>query len=150
MPVAAATSTRIADTDAEIAACFQVMHQLRPELTPDGFLERVRSQQRDGYRLAYVEAGGRPVAVAGFRILETLVSGRFLNVDDLVTLDTERSKGHGALLLAWLLARAQAQECQGLELDSGVQRKDAHRFYEREGLKVYAYHFQIPVPKPTG
>jgi hypothetical protein len=30
-----------------------------------------------------------------------------------------------------------------------VQRKDAHRFYEREGLKVCAYHFEIPVGKPA-
>jgi GNAT superfamily N-acetyltransferase len=142
-------SIRLASSDREIAACFPVMHQLRPHLTPDDFLARVRSQQSTGYRLAYVEADGCPVAVAGFRMLETLVSGRFLNVDDLVTLDTERSKGHGARLLRWLLGQAWAEGCQGLELDSGVQRKDAHRFYEREGLKVCAYHFQIPVVEPS-
>ncbi len=142
-------SIRFANSDEEITACFPVMHQLRPHLTTDGFLARVRSQEPGGYRLAYVEANGRPVAVAGFRILETLVSGRFLNVDDLVTLDTERSKGHGAQLLRWLLDQAQVEGCRGLELDSGVQRKDAHRFYEREGLKVRAYHFQISLGEPA-
>jgi GNAT superfamily N-acetyltransferase len=135
----------LATSDEQIAACFPVMHQLRPHLTPHGFLARVRLQERAGYRLAYVEADGRPVAVAGFRVLETLVSGRFLNVDDLVTLDAERSKGHGAKLLEWLLRQARAEGCQGLELDSGVQRTDAHRFYERVGLKICAYHFEIPV-----
>lgn len=142
-------SIHFASSDDEIDACFPVIHQLRPHLTPDGFRTRVRSQERAGYRLAYVVASGRPVAVAGFRVLETLVSGRFLNVDDLVTLDTERSKGHGAQLLRWLLDRAKAEGCQGLELDSGVQRKDAHRFYEREGLRVCAYHFETPVAKPA-
>jgi GNAT superfamily N-acetyltransferase len=83
------------------------------------------------------------------RILEPLVSGGFLNVDDLVTLDSERSKGHGARLLKWLIGQAQAEGCQGLELDSGVERKDAHRFYEREGLKICAYHFEISVDKGT-
>lgn len=136
---------RLASSDQEIAACFPVMHQLRPHLTPDAFLARVRSQERAGYRLAYLEVDGRPVAVAGFRVLESLVSGRFLNVDDLVTLDSERSKGHGAELLQWLLDRARTEGCQGLELDSGVQRKDAHRFYEREGLEIRSYHFEIPV-----
>ncbi len=140
---------RFANADQEVDACFPVMHQLRPHLTPEGFLAKVRSQEPGGYRLAYVESNGRPVAVAGFRVLNTLVSGRFLNVEDLVTLDTERSKGHGARLLKWLLGQAQAEGCQGLELDSGVQRKDAHRFYEREGLKVCAYHFEIPVDKPA-
>lgn len=136
---------RLASSDQEIAACFPVMHQLRPHLTPDAFLARVRSQEQAGYRLAYLEVDGRPVAVAGFRISESLASGRFLNVDDLVTLDAERSKGHGAQLLQWLLEYARTDGCQGLELDSGVQRKDAHRFYEREGLKIRSYHFEVGV-----
>ena len=142
-------TVRLAESDQEIAACFPVMHQLRPHLAAAWFLSRVRSQEQAGYRLAYVEANGRPVAVAGFRILETLVSGRFLNVEDLVTLDTERSKGHGAELLRWLVRRGEAESCEHLELDSGVQREDAHRFYEREGLRVLAYHFETPVGKPA-
>lgn len=133
----------LASSDQEIAACFPVMHQLRPHLTPDAFLARVRSQQPAGYRLAYLEVAGRPVAVAGFRVSESLVSGRFLYVDDLVTLDAERSKGHGAQLLEWLLDQARAEGCQELELDSGIQRKDAHRFYQREGLTIRSYHFEI-------
>lgn len=143
-------TVRLASSDQEIAACFPVMRQLRPHLTADAFLSRVRSQARAGYRLARLEVDGRPVAVAGFRIVETLVSGRILNVDDLVTLDGERSKGHGAALLRWLLRRAEAESCERLELDSGVHRKDAHRFYEREGLRVRAYHFEIPVGRPAG
>jgi len=134
---------RLASSDAEIAACFPVMHQLRPHLAAGEFLARVRAQEAGGYRLAYVEAGGRPVAVAGFRTLENLVSGRILYVDDLVTLDTERSQGHGARLLGWLVERARAEGCRRLELDSGVQRKDAHRFYQREGLALTAHHFEI-------
>jgi hypothetical protein len=30
-----------------------------------------------------------------------------------------------------------------LDLDSGVERRDAHRFYLREGLEVAAYHFVV-------
>lgn len=142
-------SIRLAESDQDIAACFPVMHQLRTHLTSDTFLSRVRSQQKVGYLLAYVEAGGRPVAVAGFRILETLGSGRFLNVDDLVTLDTERSQGHGARLLKWLIDWAEAESCQRLELDSAMRRKDAHRFYEREGMVTSAYRFAISVGEPS-
>jgi hypothetical protein len=47
----------LASSDEEIAACFPVMHQLRPHLTPGGFLTRVRSQERAGYRLASVFTG---------------------------------------------------------------------------------------------
>ncbi len=143
-------SIRLAETDGEIAACFPVMQQLRLHLNAETFVARVRSQERAGYRLAWVEAEGRPVAVAGFRILEMLATGRFLYVDDLVTLESTRSRGHGATLLRWLLQRAAAEDCVSLQLDSGVQRKDAHRFYEREGLRIVSYHFDRPIPpRPT-
>lgn len=141
---------KLANTDEEIAACFPVMHQLRPHLTRESFLLRVRSQEAAGYLLAYVESETGPVAVAGFRILETLGSGRFLNVDDLVTLESERSKGHGASLLRWLVRWAEAESCGRLELDSALRRKDAHRFYEREGMAASAYRFAITLAnQPT-
>ena len=28
-----------------------------------------------------------------------------------------------------------------MHLDSGIQRKDAHRFYEREGMSLASVHF---------
>jgi hypothetical protein len=37
-----------------------------------------------------------------------------------------------------------------VHLDSGVQRKDAHRFYEREGMKLASFHFsQVIAPDPS-
>ena len=33
------------------------------------------------------------------------------------------------------------QGCARLRLDSGLQRLDAHRFYEANGLKKSCYHF---------
>lgn len=135
---------RIATTDAEIAACFPVMRELRPHV-PDAaaFITRVRDQGRTRYRLAYLEDDGRPVAAAGYRIGESLSWGRFLYVDDLVTLASERSKGHGATLLAWLRDEAIREGCAELHLDSGVQRKDAHRFYDREGLTFTGRHYAV-------
>jgi GNAT superfamily N-acetyltransferase len=132
---------RIIECDADLAACFPVLAQLRPHLDLDSFLARVRSQKADGYRLAALEADGQVVAVAGFRLLERLVDGRFLYVDDLVTDEEHRSHGHGAALLRWLRDYAGANSCASLQLDSGVVRKDAHRFYEREGMERSSYHF---------
>ena len=53
--------------------------------------------------------GGRVVAVAGYRVSTNLFCGRHLYVDDLVTAEAERSKGHGKALLAWLRAQAVAE-----------------------------------------
>jgi predicted GNAT superfamily acetyltransferase len=133
----------LATTDAEISACFPVMHELRPHLVASEFVARVRRQQRDGYQVAAHSGAAGPVAVAGFRLSETLAWGRFLYVDDLVTLASERSRGHGARLLDWLCEHARRNGCAQLHLDSGVQRLDAHRFYRRQGLAITGHHFQI-------
>ncbi len=143
---------RIASTDTEIAACYPVMRELRPHIiAPAQFLSRVRSQEAAGYRLACGQVSDAPVAVAGFRVLENLAWGRFLYVDDLVTLPAYRSQGYGTRMLAWLREYAKMQGCQQLHLDSGMQRKDAHRFYEREGMIKAGFHFsEIITPDVIG
>lgn len=137
-----ASGISLASTDAEIAACFPVMHELRPQLVASEFIARVRRQQRDDYQLVQRSGAAGPVAVAGFRLSETLAWGRYLYVDDLATLASERSRGHGARLLDWLSDHARRSGCAQLHLDSGVQRQGAHRFYLREGLSITSHHFQ--------
>lgn len=132
---------QIASTDDEIMACFPVMAELRPHVDETEFLHRIQSQERAGYRLLFALNEGAVAAVAGFRIGENLAWGRFLYVDDLVTSEQQRSKSFGAALLSWLREHARQEGCEQLHLDSGLQRKDAHRFYEREGVLISSYHF---------
>lgn len=131
----------LAQSDADIARCFTVMAQLRPHLVEGEFLARVRRMQTEGFHLAFLEEAGAVCAVAGYRYYDKLFSGRNLYVDDLVTDTSRRSRGHGAALLTWLAQEARRNGCVQLELDSGVQRFDAHRFYFRERMHVSAYHF---------
>ena len=130
-----------ADTDEAILACHEVMAELRPHVARGDFLKTVRSLQSEGLRLACIRDGGRVVAVAGYRISTNLFCGRHLYVDDLVTAESERSKGHGKALLGWLRQQAVENDCDVFHLDSGVQRKRAHQFYLREGLELSSYHF---------
>jgi GNAT superfamily N-acetyltransferase len=131
----------IAETRAEIADCFPLMAQLRPHLEREEFITRVQRQMADGYGLACLNAGGGVQSVAGYRISENLAWGRFLYVDDLVTDEAARSQGYGKALLAWLAEHARQNGCAQLHLDSGAQRKDAHRFYLREGMDNAGFHF---------
>ena len=130
-----------AETDETILDCYEVMAELRPNIAREAFVPTVRAMQKDGLRLACVREQGRVVAVAGYRVSTNLFCGRHLYVDDLVTAEAARSKGHGKALLAWLRARAVAEDCEVFHLDSGVQRKRAHQFYLREGLELAGYHF---------
>ncbi|MBL9212954.1 MAG: GNAT family N-acetyltransferase [Opitutaceae bacterium] len=133
----------LAHSDADIARCFAVMAQLRPHLVEGEFVARVRRMQAEGFQLAFLEEAGAVCAVAGYRYYDKLFSGRNLYVDDLVTDVARRSRGHGAALLAWLTQEARRHGCVQLELDSGVQRFEAHRFYFRERMHVSAYHFVV-------
>jgi len=134
---------QMAETDQEVASCHPVMVQLRPHVAADGFVDRVRLQQQSGYRLAFLEDEGHVRAVAGFRFVENMYSGRVLYVDDLVTDQQCRSSGHGKALFDWLVALAKAEGCHTLELDSGVQRFDAHRFYLVQRMLITAHHFRL-------
>jgi len=136
-------SVHLAESDAEIARCFPVMHQLRPHLEEASFVGRVRELQREGYALAYVRDGDEVVSVAGFRIMENLFSGRLLYLDDLSSGEGKRSKGYGKTIFAWLVDHARARGCAYLELDSGVQRFDAHRFYLTNRMIISAHHFRL-------
>lgn len=136
----------LAETEEEIARCFAVMAHLRTHLAAEEFVARVRAQQAEGYRLAYLkvssgEDAGAVVAVAGFRVMEMLATGRTLYVDDLVTDEKRRSRGHGKAMLDWLQAYARESGCATFSLDSGTQRQEAHAFYFREGMRVTSFHF---------
>ena len=131
--------------DAEIARCYPVMVQLRPHLEETAFLERVRRQMQQGYRLVARLEEESVVAVAGYRFGENLASGRHLYVDDLVTDEGGRSRGYGRELLSWLIERARELDCATLELDSGVQRAAAHRFYFENRMTISSFHFRLPL-----
>jgi GNAT superfamily N-acetyltransferase len=132
---------RLAESAADIARCFPVMAHLRPSVVSAEFVGRVEAQQAQGYRLAYMEDEGTVVAVAGFRVMEVLATGRTLYVDDLVTDESRRSHGYGKTMLDWLQKYARAAGCETFSLDSGTHRQEAHAFYFRERMRVTSFHF---------
>jgi len=138
------TLVRTLTTDDEILAARRVMRQLRPQISEEAYLETVRRMMRtDGYLQAAVFEGDTVVAVTGYRFMEMLYAGKTLYVDDLNTDETRRSQGHGKTLMDWLKREARARGCGQLQLDSGVQREQTHRFYFREGLTINCHHFRI-------
>jgi hypothetical protein len=139
----------IAESESDVLRCFPVMAQLRPHLSREEFVPRIRRMQQEGFVLAMLTEDGEVRAVAGYRYLDLLFSGRTLYVDDLVTDTGERSRGHGAALHQWLQNQASAHGCTTLTLDSGVQRTEAHRFYFRQRMSIQGYHFSMPVPAPS-
>lgn len=140
-----------AETDAQIAATFEVMSQLRPALQQDDYVARIRGlMASDGLRMLALTEDNMVRAVATYRVMEMLYCGRLLYVDDLVTDARVRSRGHGARLVARLKTEAAALGCAEVQLISRVTREHAHRFYFREGFGIEAFHFRLRIDAGTG
>lgn len=138
-----------ADTDAELRACWPAMATLRPALADvDAFLAACARMREGGYRILAARAGTEVVALAGYRIQENLVFGRFLYVDDLVTLSAARGHRHGARLVEALRAIARAALCSRVVLDTGLANVRAQRFYFRAGLLPLALRFAADAAAP--
>ncbi|MEE4108963.1 MAG: GNAT family N-acetyltransferase [Halieaceae bacterium] len=134
---------QLAQGDEEVERLLPVMLQLRDNYDIDGLRQQIRLQRQQGYQLAYVEADGAVLSVAGFVIGHKLAWGKHLYIDDLVSVASGRSLGAGKLLLDWCKRYAADQGCAQLHLDSGVQRFRAHAFYLREGMMISSHHFSI-------
>ncbi|HEY4251400.1 MAG TPA: GNAT family N-acetyltransferase [Roseomonas sp.] len=130
----------------ELVACFPVIAQLRPHLKDAAeWVERASGMAADGYRVLAAWEGGRVVAVAGYRMMENLIHGHFLYVDDLVADAGQRGKGLGAALLQELSAIGVDEYCRRLVLDTAATNTNARRFYKREGLVDAVIGFVKPL-----
>ncbi|MGZ0085504.1 GNAT family N-acetyltransferase [Caldibacillus thermoamylovorans] len=122
------------ETEEEVRSAFPIMRELRTHLDEETYVSLVReAQEKEGYKLvALNDDQGKMVAVIGFMPMITLYNGRFVWVCDLVTAASERSKGYGKALLSYVHEWAKANGYGIVSLSSGLQRVDAHRFYEEK------------------
>ena len=130
-------------TDAELSSAYPLMHQLRTHLDHAAYMEHLQVMREGGYRMFASLEGDVMKALAGIAIRTNFYYGRFLYVYDLITDQETRSRGHGKRLLDHLEELARADGCQTIALSSGVQRTDAHRFYEdKMGYDRVSYVFK--------
>ncbi len=136
---------KIAESDSEISSCFDVLLELRPHLNKSEFLNTIRRlEAQANFNLVFIK-DPEIKAVAGIRISEWLYSGQYLEIEDLITTQTERSQGYGGALFDWLLQYAKSKKCKQLRLVSGVARESAHRFYLKKGMLFEAKYFSINI-----
>ena len=136
-------NVKLVETDTELNDAAQVLLQLRPTYTLDTIIAQIQHQQTLGYQLAIVTLENRVISVAGFVVTPKLAWKKHMYVDDLVTDENTRSMGAGKAIIDFLKEHARGLGCSELHLDSGMQRKDAHRFYDREGFERTGYHFAV-------
>jgi GNAT superfamily N-acetyltransferase len=137
---------KIAETDDEIINCYAVMAELRPHFkTENEFLMQVKRQMvQSNFQLVYLEKN-KVKAVAGIRISEWLSGGKYLEIEDLVATENDRSKGFGGELFGWIVDYAKRENCNQIKLVSHVKRFAAHKFYLNKGMIIEAHYFSLAI-----
>jgi GNAT superfamily N-acetyltransferase len=131
---------RIASLE-DIDLLIPALLELRPHRSADELRRMLIAQMENGFQVVYVGEETMAFAVGGFRTLDFLFSGKTLYVDDLVTHSMHRKKGYAGMLMKWMIQYAKENGYDHFSLDSGHQRKDAHRLYLNHGLDITAHHF---------
>lgn len=134
--------------DADILKCRGAIQALRPLLTDDIYTEAVRQTLADNRQIIFIEDGNPDAAaVAVFETGYNLFRGKYIYIDDLSTLPTQRGKGYAGKLLDWIAEYAQKEGFNEIHLDSGVNaaRTDAHRLYLNKRFQVASLHFVAKV-----
>jgi GNAT superfamily N-acetyltransferase len=132
---------RLASTEADMLACWDVLHALRPHLVEADYLQTMREMMAGGYHLAYVWVEGKAMAAVGYRFQQFLYNGKHIYIDDLSTLPEARGLGYGGLLLDYVEDVAREKGLKIVTLDSGFQRLDAHRLYLNKRYTIASMHF---------
>ncbi|MDR4226953.1 GNAT family N-acetyltransferase [Bacillus mojavensis] len=123
---------------------YPVMHELRTELDEETYLHRLeRCVQKESYMLFALYEDKAIRALCGALPRVSLHQGEYVWIADLVTSGPHRSKGYGKLLLDYAANWARDAGYSSVSLSSGLQRKDAHRFYtDKMGFTIESYLFR--------
>lgn len=111
---------------------FPIMKQLRSDLVEETYLELLDEMKNDGYRLLALFVEDNIVALAGLSLRVNFYNKRHVFIYDLVTNASHRSLGYGERLLNYIHNWAIENGAEYVALESGIQRIDAHRFYEEK------------------
>lgn len=126
---------------------FPLLKQLRTHLDEQQFLTLTEEMAKEGYMLFAMYEEETAVAVAGIIMRTNYYYGKHIFVYDLVTSQHHRSKGYGEKLMHFIHEYAADNNCQHVALESGLFRKDAHRFYEEKlGYEKFCYSFKKEIP----
>ncbi len=138
----------IADSDEKVMHCLKVIQSLRPHITEKNLLEYYHKMKAQDYHMIYAEDDDVAVVFSGYRFITHFFSGDIIYIDDLGTLPEYRGKGYGSLLLDYIFNIAKEKDLDGVQLDSGHHRYDAHRLYLNKGFNIVSHHFNLKFRDP--
>ena len=125
----------------ELDTIYEVLSQLRVTLSFKEFDDLVYDMRHMEYKMIGLFERGVLVTFAGVAVQTNFYHKRHLYVYDFVTDKKYRSKGYGKEMMEYLKVYGKTAMCENIVLSSGLQREEAHRFYESEGFRKKSFVF---------
>jgi GNAT superfamily N-acetyltransferase len=117
----------------QICSIFSLYRQVS-QLSEADFLGRIAEMHAQGnYRCVAAYLGDRLVGAAGFWTGTQLWCGKYVEADHVVVESSLRSRGIGALLMAWIEAEAERVGCSTIRIAMVLGKERTHQFYRRIG-----------------
>lgn len=133
---------------ADAGAVYELICDMESSRLPREEFERIFALQLAGenYLCLIAELGGETVGALNMRFEYQLHhAARIAEVMELSVAPAHRGRRIGAKLLAAARSSARENGCVQIELACNRLRTDAHRFYEREGMRPFHYKFSFPL-----
>ena len=126
---------------AELPSIYPLIKQLNPDLKKQAFLNYLKEMLPLGYRCVGAYDAGRLVGVMGLWSATRFWCGKYIEVDNLVVDQNQRSRGIGDLMFDWLDGEAKRLGCNLIMADSYSHNHASHRFYLRKRYDLLGFCF---------
>ncbi|MDF1882703.1 GNAT family N-acetyltransferase [Sulfurimonas sp. SAG-AH-194-C21] len=126
----------------ELDVIYEVLSQLRVDLTFKEFDDLIYDMRHMEYKMIGLFQREKLITYAGVAVQTNFYHKRHLYIYDLVTDSAFRSQGFANEMMEYLEVYAKTAMCENIVLSSGLQREEAHKFYEKNGFVKKSYVFQ--------
>lgn len=129
----------------DLKQCFELLNQLyKNKIEYVIFSEKYKENLENNLFYGIVaEENEKIIGVLTARVINRLVKARnILFVDDLIIDQNYRTHGIGKRLLQNAIDYATQKDCETIELKCYITNKNAHKFYENNGLEKSHYTFK--------
>jgi GNAT superfamily N-acetyltransferase len=132
---------KILDSANEMYAQFDLIKQLSKNVSYQNYCLMIDEMVLLNYKQAVAYLNNKPISVCGYWINTKIYSGKYVELDNVVTDENYRGKKIGELLCNFVLKIAKENNCKTAMLDAYLENESAHTFYQNLGFDKKGYHF---------
>jgi len=125
----------------EMLTTFPVLVFEYPSMTKEAYEKMLHEMAPANYAQVGAFENDICLGVSGYWVNTKLWCGRYLELDNIVVSETERSRGIGKMLMEFLSEVAEKRECNMLALDSYTTNFKAHKLFYNLGFVPRGFHF---------